>query len=151
MSVKEYITSIAAAAMIIGFAGSCGKQLDIKPRQNIDQDSAIRNAADVDLMITGIYSIMGGPGLYGTDLEMLPELYVTDKNNSAAYCGWLGTFNDQRQIANKTIVPANGNITRIWVQAYRAINSANIVLESLDVVSDANQKNAFRGEALFLR
>ena len=45
----------------------------------------------------------------------------------------------------------NGEAARIWNAGYAAINMANIVLNSLDIVTDADDKSRLEGEALFVR
>ncbi|MCW3462279.1 RagB/SusD family nutrient uptake outer membrane protein [Chitinophaga nivalis] len=149
MKIKTYFSATMMALLVTGSA--CNNKLDIEPRQNIEASSAIKTASDVDQLLVGAYAVLGGPGLYGATLVMFPELYATDKASSAKYLGWIGTFDTPREVANKNISITNSDISRTWIQAYRAINIANTVLESLDVVTDDTQKKAFRGEALFLR
>lgn len=150
MRIQKYIYIVSLAALAAGQV-SCGKKLDVEPKQNIDATSAINNAEDVDQALIGGYAVMGGGNLYGCRLVMFPELYATDKNNSTKYLGWVGSFDTPREIANKNISTGNADVTNIWIQAYRAINVANTVIESLDVVEDTEQKQAFNGEALFIR
>lgn len=150
MRIQKYIYIVSLAALVAGLA-SCGKKLDIEPKQNVDANTAITTAEDVEQTIIGAYGVMDAGALYGCKLVMFPELYATDKNNSDKYLGWLGSFDTPREIANKTISVSNGDVTAIWIQAYRTINIANTVLESLDVVKDQEQQQAFKGEALFIR
>ncbi|NJO01274.1 MAG: RagB/SusD family nutrient uptake outer membrane protein [Bacteroidia bacterium] len=63
---------------------------------------------------------------------------------------WNGTFSTYREILEKDMVAENGVATATWIQAYRAINTANNVLSAVDVV-DAADRDQVRGEALFLR
>jgi tetratricopeptide (TPR) repeat protein len=147
MYIQKYIYAILLTAIII----SCGKKLDLDPKDRIDTESAITNAADVEQVLVAGYAVMDNAGLYGTFLIMFPELYITDRANSQEYMGWVGSFDTPREVANHRISTNNGDVNRIWTQAYRAINIANTALESLDVVEDAEQKKALQGEALFQR
>ena len=61
-----------------------------------------------------------------------------------------GTFSGPRQIINKQILTNNSTVSGIYSAAYTAINNANLVLENIDVVNDA-QRDRVRGEALFIR
>src|SRR4029079_13483724 len=45
----------------------------------------------------------------------------------------------------------NAEASRLWISGYEAINMANTVLESLDIVTDAAEKSQYEGEALFVR
>ena len=63
---------------------------------------------------------------------------------------WEGTFNQPREIFNKSIFVNNSFVEGTWAAAYRAINVANNVLNALDVVNEAD-RDRVKGEALFLR
>lgn len=140
---KFYIKILSVALL---FLMACNKKLDIEPKQSIDAATAITSAEDVEAAVVGAYSIMGGPNLYGTNLLMVPDLLA-----STGYVSWLGSFGTYRQVARKTLTRDNAVVSATWQSAYAAINSANIVLSSLDVVDDADIKTQYEGEALFIR
>ncbi len=125
---------------------ACDKKLDIEPRQSIDATTAITTTEDVEAAVVGAYSIMAGGSLYGTNLFMLPDLLASEN-----YASWRGTFQGPRQVANKTMTRDNTEAARTWTAAYRAINTANIVLDGSGVVNDAAKKDQLDGEALFIR
>jgi starch-binding outer membrane protein, SusD/RagB family len=132
--------------LTVALLSACTKQLEIEPKNSVDATTAISTPADVDAAMMGAYATMGGGALYGTDLVMVPELLAQE-----GYCSWRGTFTGFQQIARKTMNRDNGEAARIWTAAYSAINSANIVLEHLDLVTDEDQKAQLEGEALFVR
>ncbi|MBY0536048.1 MAG: RagB/SusD family nutrient uptake outer membrane protein [Chitinophagaceae bacterium] len=136
------------ASLLLGAAVmvSCNKKLDIEPRQSIDAATAIQNASDVESAVIGCYSLMGSGTLYGTSLFLDADLQAAE-----GYCSWRGTFQSQRQIANKTMTRDNGEANTLWTSAYQAINMANIVLANINLVTDADLKNQLEGEALFTR
>lgn len=142
---KKYIIIIIAFGVVI-FLGSCKKILQLNPEQAIDASTAIENDGDLEALTIGAYSIMGGGGLYGTNLFMITDLLAND-----GYCSWRGTFSSYRQIANKAMTPDNADVTRTWTLAYSAINNANIVLANLDKVKNADLKKSLDGEAHFIR
>ncbi len=131
---------------LLFFATACDKKLDIEPRQSIDATTAITTTEDVEAAVVGAYSIMGGGSLYGTNLFMLPDLLASEN-----YASWRGTFQGPRQVALKTMTRDNTEAARTWTAAYRAINTANIVLNGSSVVQDVNKKAQLEGEALFIR
>jgi starch-binding outer membrane protein, SusD/RagB family len=135
---------LAGALSLAAF--SCGKKLDIQPRQSVDAATALTTPDDVDKAMIGAYSVMGVGALYGTNLVMVPELLA-----STSYCSWTGTFQGARQIARKTMTADNSEASRIWINAYQAINMANTVLANLNVVTDPAQKTELEGEALWVR
>ncbi|MGB8193407.1 MAG: RagB/SusD family nutrient uptake outer membrane protein [Chitinophagaceae bacterium] len=126
---------------------SCTKKLEaLKPQQSIDASGAFTNASDVDAAVIGAYSILAGGALYGTNLLMLADLQAAE-----GYLSWRGTFQGQRQVSLKNMTRDNSEALRTWVAAYRAINMANIILEATGVVKDADLKDQYEGEALFIR
>lgn len=125
---------------------SCKKVLDIEPKQSIDAASALETDQDVNSLVVGAYSVLGGGSLYGTNLLMDADLLGSD-----GVCTWRGTFQSPRQIAGKTMLRDNADAALIWTEAYKAINISNIVLNSLDIVKDADLKKQLEGEALFIR
>ena len=127
-------------------ASGCTKKLDRKPFLSIDAATAITTPEDVEAALIGAYSVLAGGALYGTNLIMIPDLQAAE-----GYLSWRGTFQGQRQVSLKTMTRDNAEASRTWIAAYRAINMANIVLESTGVVKDPDQKNQFEGEALFIR
>jgi len=143
---------IFCSTLVVGLNSACNKKLDQKPKQSIDAQNAIENATDLEALIVGAYSVMGGGALYGTNLLMCPETQASwypDINEQ--YCAWRGTFTGQQQIGRKTMNRNNGEAARMWTSGYPAINTANIALSKLDVVTDPAQKSEFEGEALFVR
>lgn len=143
---KRYATKALMIVFLATLTTSCDDKLDFEPRQNIDATTALETSSDIRSAVIGAYSIMGGGALYGTNLNVLPELLGSDD-----YVRWVGTFQSYRQVANRAMLPNNADITRTWVQAYSAINNVNNVLENLDKVSDATEKSTFEGEALWVR
>lgn len=125
---------------------ACNKQLDIEPQQSVDASDAIKTPENVDAAAIGMYSLLGNGALYGTNLLMLPELQASDE-----YLSWRGSFQSFRQVANKSMSRDNAEALRTWEYGYQAINMANIILESLSIVTDEEQRQTLEGEALFVR
>ncbi|MFN0013902.1 MAG: RagB/SusD family nutrient uptake outer membrane protein [Saprospiraceae bacterium] len=138
---------IALIGMVAALTfGSCVKELEIDPVQSIDATVALETAADLESALVGAYGIMHGGALYGTNLNLLPELLGSDN-----YCQWRGTFQSFRQVMNKAMTVDNAEASRTWIAGYRAINVANNVLANLGKVTDPDQKAAIEAEALFIR
>lgn len=139
----QYILILLSSAII---QTACNKQLDVQPKQDVDAATAITTPENVDAAAIGIYSLLGNGALYGTNLLLIPDLQA-----SAGYVSWRGTFQSYRQVANKNMARDNADALRTWQFGYQVINMANIVLESLNLVTDADQKSQLEGEALFAR
>lgn len=138
--------SILAGLIALLSLNACIKELEIEPFNSIDASVALETASDIESALVGAYGILQGGQLYGTNLNLAPELL-----GSANYCQWRGTFQSYRQIMNKNMVAENAEATRTWIAAYRAINVANNVIANLDKVDDPDERAAFEAEARFIR
>lgn len=145
MTLKYSIQTFILSSFIIAIQ-SCDKQLDVEPQESIDASTALTTASDVDAAVIGAYSVLAEGSLYGTNFFMLADLQASE-----GYAIWGGTFQGQRQVASKTMTRDNAEAERTWNNAYEAINTANIVLNAVNVVTDADLKNQYEGEALFIR
>jgi tetratricopeptide (TPR) repeat protein len=148
---KKIIISLSLA-LAIGIT-ACDNKLDLEPRQSVDAATALSSAQDIESALIGAYGVFAGTGggladgeLYGTNLNLIPELLASDNSVS-----WRGTFASYREVTNRQMLATNAEAQRTWITAYQVINVANNILGSLDKVTDADQKSAFEGEALFLR
>ncbi|MHC2991531.1 hypothetical protein OB13_08025 [Pontibacter sp. HJ8] len=144
MKLKNKILTIMLLALLGTTA--CDDLLDVEPQQGVNAADAINTADDLESAVIGMYSILGEPELYGTDLILMPELLGAEEN-----LRWRGTFQTYRELENKSMTENNSTARTTWIEAYKAINLANIVLSNLDVVEDQEQRDRIEGEALFVR
>jgi len=144
MKTRKSLLYIALLAGMI--LQSCDSKLDIDPKQSISSEVALSTESDVRNTLVGAYTVIARASLYGTNLVMIPDLYAS--NN---YVNWTGTFSTYRDISNQNIISTNTDVTRTWTAAYEAINVANTVLASLDVIDNTDSKNEMEGRALFIR
>ena len=143
---KTFIWSaLLALGLGLGLTG-CQNGLDINPQQGIDASTALNTPEKVAGAVVGMYAKLDNPRLYGTDLILVPELLGSD-----GYIRWDGTFQNYRQIANRTQNSLLSNAALIWARAYEDINQANLVISALPVVTDPDLKAQYEGEALFIR
>ncbi len=139
---KKHIIMIALSAMLFT---ACDKDLQIEPQQNISENLALSSDGNVKKVLNGAYDALSAASFYGGDVLLYSELLAADGE-----IRWEGTFNQPREIWNKSILVTNSYVTATWTRGYDIINTANNILDALDVVNDAD-KNRVRGEALFLR
>lgn len=137
--------AIAALGLTLGL-GACDDKLDIDPLQAIDATTALNNEANVTSAVVGLYSSIGSSNLYGTNLILTPDLMAAD-----GYVNFQGTFANYRQFARRLTNADNATASQIWQSAYQAINQANLVIDALPVVTTANLKTRYEGEARFIR
>ncbi len=149
LSVK-YITVVLLTGFMLT---SCDKYLDIEPRQEINAETAINNADDLQLLLISAYEgIKGTRGtseggeLYGGSFNFASEM-IAGTNDVI----WRGTFEEQREFYAKAITTGNLMVRDTWIRGYEVINIVNIVLSKLDVVEDAVEKARLEGEAKAIR
>ncbi|MBC7508664.1 MAG: RagB/SusD family nutrient uptake outer membrane protein [Ferruginibacter sp.] len=141
---KSKISSIIFLSAILIF-GSCSKELDTTPFNNIDQNNALKTSSDVEGLLVGAYADLGAVDLYGGGAFVTPDL-LGDFNEIF----WGGTYPEMTQIKNKAIPVDNAFVRNTWTGSYKVINDVNNVLSAITVVSAAKQ-NRVEGEAKFIR
>jgi starch-binding outer membrane protein, SusD/RagB family len=130
---------------LIAIASGCSKQLDIEPITSVDASNALQTGGDVQGALIGAYATLGGQNFLGGRIFVMSEL-LADYDELI----WSGTFQGMTQIYNKQITVDNGFATASWLAGYSTINTANTVLNSLNLVAAAS-KNSVEGQAKFIR
>lgn len=126
---------------------SCEDQLYLDPAQSVDQDIALNSDLGVNRVLNGAYADLRHENLWGGRLPLYAEMLGA--NNEIR---WEGTFNQPREVYNKSIFTNNSFITGTWLQAYSAINTCNNILEAINAVDEEDRRrDRVRGEALFIR
>lgn len=138
---KIYISAICTAFLM----SACNKQLNLKPYQQIDQNSALLTASGVQITLVGAYNRLGLQDLYGGGVFLYPDLLA-----SQAEITWQGTFQGLTQMVGQSLPVDNGFVNSVWQDSYQVINQTNNVLANIGIVSAANVKRV-TGEAEFLR
>lgn len=142
----KLISGLMLVTLFASTFTSCDKNLDIEPMQSIEAVTALEKDQDFEITMVGAYSKIAEGALYGTNLNMLPELLANE-----IYFSWAGTFQSFRQVATKTMNAQNPEAARTWIASYQAINAANLVLAGSSKIQDTDLKTQLEGEALFIR
>jgi hypothetical protein len=103
---KKHTVIYTIGLLLAGFTiTSCDKYLDIEPRQQINAETAINNAEDVQLLlisayegIKGTYGTNEGGELLGGSFNFASELIAGTEDVI-----WRGTFEQQREFYAKAI------------------------------------------------
>jgi hypothetical protein len=151
---KKITVKYMTVVLLTGFMlASCDKYLDIEPRQEINAETAINNAEDLQqLLISAYEGIKGTRGtseggeLYGGSFNFTSEMIAGTDDVI-----WRGTFEEQREFYAKAITTGNLMVRDTWIRGYEVINIVNIVLSKLNVVEDADNKARLEGEAKAIR
>jgi len=125
---------------------ACDKKLDVKPAQDISSDVALSTPENIQNVLVGTYQRAGRSDSYGGRLQLLGDLYGASNQIS-----WIGTFQQPREVFNKALLANNSFVSGYWLNAYALINMANLIIDHIHVVEDADEQARILGEAKFLR
>ncbi len=131
---------------------SCKKFLDIKPQQQLLNDSAMATEKDLKAVLDGAYDGLQSTSVAGGDLTAFSDLMADDFDvlpNRLSNFGTSEIYNGQTSVQI-------GTLSEMWKQHYSVINRVNNVIYAIDsgriTGSDFQyNKNAYKGEALFIR
>lgn len=143
MKFKNIQFSIILSTIVL--LSSCEDQLDLTPAQSVDQEIALNSDANIKRVLIGAYANMRHEDFWGGRSILYAEMLSA--NNEIR---WEGTFNQPREVFNKSIFTNNSFITNTWLRSYSAINVVNNILEVIDLVDEADRDRVM-GEALFIR
>ena len=142
---KNLINTLKCLVLVL-LLDSCNTELDVKPTQSVDASSAIKTAKDVKGTLIGAYNNLGSNDLYGGGVYVYADLLAS----TGADINFFGTFQGLTQISNKQIPINNGFVENLWLNGYVTINTANEVINSLNLLSSVD-KGQVEGEAKFIR
>jgi starch-binding outer membrane protein, SusD/RagB family len=131
-------------AMVLAACGD--SPLDTNPTAQIDSETALSTARGIELGLNGAYRGLQSGNTYGNVHMVYPDLYADNLD-------FTGTFQTDREVAQRNISTSNGQILGTWGSSYNAINRANNLLDAIPRVTEltAAQASRYRGEALFIR
>lgn len=140
------IKHIPYLVLLLLFFTNCEDRLELSPAQSIDGSLALATEANISNVLIGTYDEAGQAATHGGQLQVISDLIGAD-----AQLSWGGTFLSPAEISNRLILPDNGFVRDFWNNAYEVINQANLILDNLSIIGDADTKNRIEGEARFLR
>lgn len=142
MIMKHGIKWLAIPCILLLFA--CNKKLDVAPQNTLTPDQ-IKSADDIKAVLFGGYFTLQNANALGEKYNTFGELLISNGD-----IDWAGTFQDYGDLIQNSQVTTAGSIYQVWANSYHTINTANIVLSKLDVLS-GDEKTEIEGEAKFLR
>jgi tetratricopeptide (TPR) repeat protein len=137
-----YTTVLSFAALLT----ACEDFLDVSPRNSIPSDKAITDAGTLRAAIVGAYDSLQDyyAGNY-VSLGVMPA-------DNVSYNGTLSQYLqlDQNAIPNDNVITVS-----VYRAIYRAVNSANSIIDAVGVLDDPlltqEEKDNILGEAYFIR
>jgi starch-binding outer membrane protein, SusD/RagB family len=136
----KYTVSLLVITLV-----SCNDMLDIDPIDSVDDKKAIKTSADVEGLLVGAYDGLSDGDLLGGNLQRDAELLGDDGEIS-----WVGTFVAPGEIHAKSMLITNDQAQNTWLDAYETINTCNLVLANLSLVTE-DRRDRVEGEAKFIR
>lgn len=148
----KYKISVLLLLLTIIVLSSCSESLELEPKQSISLEKAISSEVNLRSLLIGSYSDLGAESRTGSSASLSgTSQLISDLLGNTGDVSWGGTFVGPRQLNNKQVLDNNGFILRSWTADYKVINQANLILDNLSVVTDADTKNLMEGESKFLR
>jgi len=150
MKNKFFTISLVAALMLSITA--CEKRLDVVPLQSLPPEQGLKTESDLGGMLIGSYNGLQSTSSYGGDIQLMADLWA-----NRAYLRFRGSFANLLEIASITtvsnvILKDNSSAASLWSNAYRTINTCNLVLANLNLVTSSTaKKDRIEAEALFIR
>lgn len=139
---KFYITAITLIAL---FLMSCDI-LDTEPVASLDANTAIADGASAEAVLLGAYSRMQTNPYYGVHFTLSPDLAA----DNALYSGF---FDSQLEVDSGFFPISNLWIESAWVDIYRVVNIANLLIAEVPGVEDDafSSRDRVLGEAHAVR
>lgn len=122
---KLLITSITCFTL---FLMSCNV-LDTEPEASLGANTAIVDGASAEAVLLGAYSRMQTNPYYGVHFTLSPDLAA----DNAVYEGF---FDSQLEVDSGTVPISNFWIGSAWVDIYRVVNIANLLIAEVPNVED---------------
>lgn len=153
MSKQKGLTVMKRSLLICAatlFLFSCDDFTNLTPESQRNVEDFYQTESDIRIATNGIYSGFKKIGTYGQNYWVLFEMRSDNTDQGTDVTGLardLAVINDFEESTTSEFV---GNA---WIDSYKVIQRANVVLERIDDVefADQNLKDQLRGEALFLR
>lgn len=136
---------ITGISFITLFLMSCDV-LDTEPQASLDANTAIVDGASAEAVLLGAYSRMQTNPYYGVHFTLSPDLAA----DNATYDGF---FDSQLEIDSGFFPISNLWIETAWVDIYRVVNIANLLIAEVPNVQDDtfSSRDRVLGEAHAVR
>ncbi|MHA6246528.1 RagB/SusD family nutrient uptake outer membrane protein [Pontibacter sp. CAU 1760] len=138
----RYFKMIALSMLLS--AAACDP-LDVEPQASLPADAAFNNRTGAEAGLIGAYSALQSVNYMGLR-------YFTFADLTADNAMHTGTFPSFAQIAQRSILPENVELSNMWNAIYTGINRANNLIQNVPSVDDpAFNKESVLAQARFLR
>jgi len=122
--INKYRLYPVLSAFILLAAGCDKSFLDLKPYTSAVLNEAIRNEADMNTALNGLYSSLRATDFYGRTFAVKGDLMSDDCFQSSQNSGRYTGFNLYNMVVT------DGYASNIWLNSYNAIKNANLIINS---------------------
>ena len=140
------------ASVLLGLltVGGCSESFtDLAPVSQRNTESFYKTSGDFIAAVNATYKVLQAGGTYNQSYWVLFEQRSDNTDQGSDGTG-LGA--ELTQIENFLEIATNGIVETAYIDTYKGIGRANIVLDRIDKITfDEALKNRLKGEALFLR
>jgi len=138
---------ILLIALLVALCGCKKSFLTLAPTSQASSANFYKNTSDIGNAVTACYANLQTTSMYADNFITMMEARAdnVEDDNPGGNAG--RDYNIDRFIAGSD----NAAVNNAYNCIYNDIFNCNQVIANIDVVTDANLKNQYKGEALFLR
>ncbi|WP_430816368.1 RagB/SusD family nutrient uptake outer membrane protein [Carboxylicivirga sp. RSCT41] len=123
---------------------SCEDILDITPKSEIAAEELFQDVEGFEDAMYGIYSQLDEPFLYGSFLQVVPDVL-------AQYYEFGGEYEKFMSYEYSTDAGVQSQLLKVWSDAYTLLGQVNSILDNADAEFNDVNYDLVRGEALGVR
>jgi len=146
--INSYIIKIIVT-IVLGLFSGCTDYLEEEVFTQFDPDDLLQSEQGIERVLIGAYNELHSTSFFGRDIYFTLSEFPTDITTESG-----GGFERTALLyVNYEWDPAQGILSNIWNQYYRAIRNANSLLDNIGNVSSLSQEQIarFSAEASFIR
>lgn len=139
-------TKTLLPAVLLVVAAGCSSILDVKPINEVSEESAITSPAGARAALAGMYDGLQSTSYYGGTFVFFGDLSSDDVRHT-------GTFTTYRLVDNNQLSADNATIETLWDGLYRVVGRANVLIARVPNVTalPATERDQILAEAYFAR
>jgi hypothetical protein len=138
---KRYILLIF---IILGMISACTDNLDVKPTDSQNIEEALSTSE-------GLASLRNSSYAFARRVYTRYMYHFAEMLADTGEIEFVGTYEELRDLDNKSLVPTFTWGEYAWRYAYRSINGCNLIISHSDIVDDEDERAQLEGDARFLR
>ena len=121
--------------------------LDETSPNDINANGVIKNAANAEAALLGLYSAMQQKSYYGGNYTLIAD-GISDDGLTGGY-----NYFSLDEIGNKQVTPANILVQEMYISLYRTVANCNVLLTALPLVTDlkADRQKEIEAQAKSIR